>query len=242
MLLQETKIRLSKAVLLRDSFTGEPVTSGVRVSSLSGGRAERKNDGYLLFLDVLGAEFEVVLDSPVYQRKRVLLKADRGEEVEEVFLYPSQAYPMRQGCTIVRGKARAGSLLRFYLEDAKKDCRLLADYKKGDGHISFYWKGGAFPPLWHIKEKQNGEGEYFLVKAGDGQEPFQLAKPLQSPYQKKSAVACPAMETAADEKGEFYLLVRGMAQETRVLHYTDGETWGAAELSSEKENILSWEG
>ena len=53
MLLQETKIQLSKAVLLRDALTSEPVSSGIRIHSLSGGRIEKKSGGHVLFLNAV---------------------------------------------------------------------------------------------------------------------------------------------------------------------------------------------
>ena len=81
MLLQETKIRLSKAIFLRDAFTGEPVSAGIRIHSLSGGRMEKKAGGYFLFLDVDSSEFEIQVESPIYQSRKLWLKKDCGVEV-----------------------------------------------------------------------------------------------------------------------------------------------------------------
>ena len=76
MVLQETKIRLSKAVRLRDAFTGEPVSAGVTLRTLSGGRVEKKREGYFLFLDVGSPVFEMEVESPVYQRQKLEIMAD----------------------------------------------------------------------------------------------------------------------------------------------------------------------
>ena len=140
MLLQETRIRLSKAVLLRDALTGEPVSSGVRVHSLSGGKIEKKSGGYVLFLDVDAPELEFEVESPVYQSRKICLKPDQGEELEDILMYPSPSYPQRAGCTAVRGKAAPGSILRFHMEDEREVCRLFAGYKKGEEKLSFYRK------------------------------------------------------------------------------------------------------
>lgn len=243
MVLYETKIRLSKAVLFRDAFTGKPVSSGIRIRSLSGGRTEKKGGGYFLFLDVDSPKFEIEAESPIYQRRRVCLMADHGEKVEEIFMYPSPAYPLRAGNTVVRGQTVPGSVLRFYIEDERGCCRLINDYKKGEGEISFYLKGGISSTLWHIQEKQKKAGEYFSVKhVDDGSEIYVLGQPLKAAYRKKDTVIYTAQETIADENGEFYLLLAGLPGETCLLHYSYGntgeETSGETEIFRAKENHI----
>ena len=154
MLLQETKIQLSKAVLLRDALTSEPVSSGIRIHSLSGGRIEKKSGGHVLFLNVTEPEIAIEVESPVYQSRKICLKPDQGAELEDVLMYPSPAYPRRAGYTAVRGKARPGSILRFHIEDEKGVCRLFGSYKKGQEQISFYIKNGIVSALWYIRKKK----------------------------------------------------------------------------------------
>lgn len=243
MVLHETKIRLSKALLLRDAFTGEPVSSAVRLRSLSGGRVERKSNGYFLFLDVVGPQFEIEADSPIYQCRSICLTVDGGEEVEEVLMYPSPSYPQRSGCTAVRGKAAPGSILRCYVKDESQSCRLTSDYKKGEAEISLYLKGGAKNVLWHIQEKQKKTGEYFQMKnLNEGTEVYSLGQPLACAYKKKDTLIYPAQETAADEHGEFYLLLRELPEEKCLLYYTyenaGKEKSGETEIIRAKENYI----
>lgn len=131
MVLQERKIRLSKAVRLRDAFTGEPVSAGVTLRTLSGGRVEKKREGYFLFLDVGSPVFEAEIESSVYQRQKLHLPADSGACVEEILLYPSPAYPLREGVTVVRGRTKPGSVLRFHVRDGQGNVRLIRDTGKG---------------------------------------------------------------------------------------------------------------
>lgn len=240
---KELKVRLSKAVLLRDALTGKPVSSGIRIDSLSGGKIERKSDGYVLFLDVREPELAIEVKSPVYQTRKIYLKPDQGEELEDILMYPSPAYPRQDGCTAVRGEASPGSILRFHMEDDRSVCRLFDSYRKGDGQISFYVRSGIAGSLWYIRRKKETSGVYFALKnrEEDG-EVYRLREPLDRDYQIRDTVIYPAQETIADEKGEFYILFQELPQETCLLHYVcehEGkEQHGTAEIVQAKENHI----
>lgn len=225
MLLQETRIRLSKAVLLRDALTGEPVSSGVRVHSLSGGKIEKKSGGYVLFLDVDAPELEFEVESPVYQSRKICLKPDQGEELEDILMYPSPSYPQRAGCTAVRGKAAPGSILRFHMEDEREVCRLFAGYKKGEEKLSFYRKHKTAGVLWYIRKKKDSSGVYFALKhSEEDAEVYQLREPLDRDYQIKDTVIYPAWETIADENGAFYMLFLELPGQECQLYYSYEES------------------
>lgn len=243
MVLHETKIRLSKVLLLRDAFTGEPVSSGIRIRSLSGGRVEKKADGYFLFLDVGDKELTIETESPIYQPRRFTLETDAGAEVSEALLYPSPSYPLRAGNTAVRGRTLPGRALKFHLEDERSCCRLIGDYKKGEAEISFYRKGSMKNVLWHIRKKQGKTGEYFNVGQADAEaEVFRLGQPLKNAYLKKDTVIYPAQETVTDENGMFYLLLADIPQESCRLHYfyqdEAGKGCGEAEILRAKDNFV----
>lgn len=221
LLLQETKIRLSKAVLLRDALTGEPVSSGVRIRSLSGGRIEKKRGGHVLFLDIDEPRIELEVESPIYQYRKICLKPDQGEELEDVLMYPSTAYPRRAGYTAVRGYADPGSILRFHIEDERDVCRLFGGYKKGEDQISFYVKHKTTGGLWYIRRKKEASGVYFTLKnIEEDSEVYHLRKPLDRDYQIKDTVIYPAWETAADERGAFYMLFEELPRPECLLHYS----------------------
>lgn len=244
---QETKIRLAKAVLLRDAFTGEPVSSGIRMHLPFGGKMEKKGGGYFLFLDINLPEFEVEMESPIYQFQTITLKSDGGADVEEVLLHPSPAYPRQAACTAVRGRAETpGSVLRFHMEQEAEGCRLLEDYNKGEQKISFYLKGRLQNTLWYIRRKQEALGAYLALKditRDTGVYP--LKKPLAESYAIKDTLIYPAWESAADEKGEFYLLLPKIAQEKCLLYYSyqdqGEEIVRTAEIFQGRENDISKE-
>lgn len=243
MVLQETKIRLSKVVRLRDAFTGEPVSSGIELLCLSEGRLEKKREGYFLFLNAGDGEFEIEVKSPVYQRQRIKLKADKGACVKEILLYPSFAYPFRQGISSVRGRAKPKSVIKFHVGDAQTGCRLIDDYKKGREEISFYLKGKIQNMFWYIRKKHQDEGEYFCIEYPEEEgEVYRLRHPLKEDYQKKEAVICPAQASIADEDGEFYLLLAELPKDKCILHYScesgDKVTDGEAEIVRGRENRI----
>lgn len=243
MLLQEIKIQLSKAVLLRDALTGAPVSSDIWIRSLSGGRIEKKSDGHVLFLNVTGPEIEVLVESPVYQSRKICLKADQGAELEDVLMYPSPAYPRRAGYTAVRGKAEPGSILRFHIEDERNVCRLFCDYKKGEEQISFYIKNRSAGALWYIRKKTETSGIYFAPKnMAEDSGTYYLRESLNRNYQIKDTVIYPAQETAADENGEFYMLLQELPQEKCLLYYSydkaGKEKRGEIQIVQAKENYI----
>lgn len=247
MALQERKIQLSKAVLLKDAFTGEPVSSGIRIHSFSGGQVEKKPGGYVLFLNVCSVEFEAEAESPIYQSRKLFLQADSGAEVEEILMYPSFAYPLKAGCTAVRGRAEPGSVIQFHIEEERENGKLLEDYQKGEEQISFYRKSAAFHMIWHIQKKQGKSGEYFSLKhQEENSECYTLKQPLGSAYQKKDTVICPAQESIADKNGEFYLLIQNLPEEKCILHYSCGgncqEVSRKTEIIRGKENYIQEEG
>lgn len=221
MVLQETRIQLSKVVLMRDALTGEPVSSGVRMHSLSGGCVEKKPGGYVLFLGVNAPEIKIEVESPIYQPRSICLKADQGEELEELLMYPSPAYPRRTGYTAVRGSAEPGSALRFHIEDERGVCRLFHDYKKGEEQISFYVKKKTEGTLWYIRKKKAASGVYFSLKSRpEDSEVYCLREPLDLNYPIKDTVIYPAQETVVAEDGTFYMLLPELPEETCLLHYS----------------------
>lgn len=243
MVLQETKIRLSKVVLFKDAFTGKPVSSGIRIHSAPGVRTEKKNGGYVLFLNVEAPEFEVEVDSPIYRNRKICFKADAGEELEEILLYPSPSYPRREGFTTVRGRSEPGSVFLCYIEEEKVSLRLLTDYQAGETQISFYRKNGIWSALWHIGKKQENAGEYFHSGDSDADsEIYQLKQPLKSDYRKKDTVIYPAKECMADENGEFYLMFEDIPEKTCILKYfykcAEQEIYGETEIIRAKENRI----
>lgn len=243
MVLQETRIQLSKAVLLRDALTDEPVSSGIRIRSLSGGSMAKKNGGYVLFLGVDAPEIGIEVESPIYQTRRICLKADQGRELEEILMYPSPAYPRRAGYTAVRGRAEPGSVLRFHIEDERDACRLFHDYKKGEEQISFYIKRRAAGALWYIRKKKEKQGAYFGLKdRAEGSEACCLREPLDRNYPVRDTVIYPAQETAADGNGDFYMLLKELPKEKCLLHFTCAgageEKQGEAGITRAAENVI----
>lgn len=220
-ILQKIHIRLSKVLLLRDAFSEEIVTNGIQVRIVPGGRRPvMKPGGYWLFLDMGQEEFEVEMESAIYQRRRVRLKPDQGEETEEIFLYPSGAYPVRAGQTMLRGTAAPGTAFWFHLEEGTPEGRLIHDCKKGDQEISLFMRGAAGTRRkWYIRDKGKKVGEYIQIREfPDELQKCRLLRPLRSDYRKKDTSVFQAYECAAGDDGEFFLLLDHLKEQKYQLH------------------------
>lgn len=246
MLSEKIKVHLSKVVLIKDAFLEETVTNGMQIRVFPEGKPILKPDGYCLFLNMGQEEFEVEIDSPVYRRRTVRLKADGGEQTEEIFLYPSKAYPVKSGSTWVCGSVLPETTLWFHVEESVRECKLLCDYQKEDERISIFIKGknGRGKKNWYIWDKEKKTGEYFQVQdISDEQEVYALKRPLKSDYRKKNTVLYPAFLYMTDETGELYLLLDHLKDENYELHYScckKGEKiCGKVEIQGRKQNMLN---
>lgn len=246
MLSEKINVHLSKAVLIKDAFSEETLTTGMQIRVFPDGQPVLKPDGYCLFLNMEQEEFEVEIDSPVYRHRTIRLKADGGEQTEEIFLYPSKAYPVKSGSTWIFGLALPETELWFHFEESGGECKLLCDYHKEDERISIFKKGknGRGKKNWYIWDKEEKTGEYFQVQDNsDEQEVYGLVCPLKSDYRKKNAVLYPAFLYMTDETGELYILLDHLKDENYELHYSfckKGEKiCRKAEIQGRKQNMLN---
>lgn len=244
-ILQKLDIHLSKVILLRDAFSEEVVAAGMQIRTFQGGKPVVKPGGYCLFLNMEMEEFEIEIESPIYQNRKVLLKTDHGETVEEVFLYPSAAYPLKNNATIVVGNARPKSVLRFHLEEDVNECKLLCDYQEGEERISIFTRerSKAKSRVWFVRDKEKKTGEYFQVQNFSSESGIcQLKQPLSSGYRKKDAVLYQAFECIADENGEFYLPLARLKEQKYKLYYSCAEAGEKhlreVEIQGTKKNLI----
>ncbi len=222
-ILQSIHIRLSKVILLRDVFSEQTVTNGIQVRTSHGGRKPIvKPGGYWLFMDMGQEEFEIEIESPIYQRRRIRLKPDEGEEAEEIFLYPSNAYPVRPGHMMLQGTARPGMAIWFHLENGMPEGRLIHDCKRGDQEIAVFMREAAGARRrWYIRDKEQQMGEYLQIQEfSEESSKCVLLRPLKYDYRKKDTVLCRAFECMADVDGRFYLLLGHLEEQKYTLYYS----------------------
>lgn len=249
MLYDKRNVSLSKVILLKDAFSEETVANGIQIRGLQGAKPVLKPGGYILFLNLEQKEFEVEIDSPIYRKRKVRLRADNGEEAEEILLYPSEAYPVRAGSTGITGQAPPDAVLWFSLEETERECRLLGDYKKGDGSIRIFQKGKIRRGKtgWYIRDRETEEGEYFEAQELSGEpEVYGLLAPLKSDYRKKDAALYPAFLYRTDESGSLYLPLKSLKKQEYGLHYAmfsgdkagKGRVCGTVRIRGQEQNIL----
>ena len=207
---------LSKAILLKDAFSEEPVGNGVRIRTAQGKSPIAKPGGYWLFLNMGTEPFEAEIASPVYRPEKILLRPDGGEKAEEIFLYPSPAYPVRDGSTLVLGAAAPETKLWFYLAEKTQERKLLEDYQKGKESISIFMRhlSGGGKRNWYIWDKEKKRGEFFQVRTeADETENYELSASLKENYRRKDTLIYPAWECMTDSRGEFFLILDGLKEQ-----------------------------
>ena len=179
MLNDRRNISLSKVIFLKDAFSEEAVANGIQIRGPQGAKPVLKPGGYVLFLNLEQEEFEVEIASPIYRKRKVRLRADRGKEAEEILLYPSEAYPVRAGCTGILGQAPPDSVLWFSLEETERECRLLSDYKREDGSIRIFQNGLLTPLKSDYRKKDAALYPAFLYRTDESGSLYLLLKSLK---------------------------------------------------------------
>lgn len=246
LVLDKINVRLSKVILLKDAFSEETVTNGIQIKTSYGGRTVIKSGGYCLFLNMEQEEFEAEISSPIYQSRKLRLKADGGEREEEIFLYPSSAYPIKRECTEVSVSLFPEAVFWCHLERGAEACKLLQDYHKEEEQILIFCKGrtGIRKRNWYIRDKEKNRGEYFQIREGtEESESCILVQSLKNDYRKKDAALYPAFECMAGGDGICYLLFDRLKEETYQLYYSymyaGKEVFGNMEILGRKMNRLN---
>ncbi|MCC8030067.1 MAG: hypothetical protein LIO75_09815 [Lachnospiraceae bacterium] len=222
-ILEHVSLRVSGAIRIRDAFSGKAVTNGIQIRTGGGGRTVLKPGGFCLFLNMETETFDAEITSAIYQSRRLVLEADGGRTVQDVFLYPSAAYPAERNTTVVSGHAHAGAMLYFHLEEERMGFRLLRDCEKGAKEISIFTGGraGAVSGLWFIRDHRTGNGMYVRAPEPENETALSiLPEPLGCAYRKKDAVLYPAIECMAGEDGEFYLFLNHLKEQSYQLFYS----------------------
>lgn len=223
--------KVSLVLLPIDDFTDRIIIgSNLRMFTKEGKKPSiRKEDGYHVFCDLAGDEAEICIEGPLYQEQ--ILKLPIGQEelnIYQVRMVPGASYPIPQGATIVKGTLPAGSILRLFFTDQKRNCKLLYDYdpKSQGKELSLFQ-----PYQMHLEGKtlcvsgKDKKMEFFRVFDQKG-ELCILEYPLSKAYQKLGTNVYPVYEAAVREDGSFYLPISHLPEEEKsvaVLRGTDGK-------------------
>ncbi|MEG0779884.1 MAG: hypothetical protein RR092_05580 [Oscillospiraceae bacterium] len=241
---EQSRIRLrrkvSAAVIVIDDFTGRPITGAqVAVTAEGMGKPVRKQDGYFLFLDCTAPTLAITARALTYHpcTVQVALSAlPPLRPVVKIRLTPNRSYRIPQQTTCLEGTASPGANLRVFCENDPRPLRLLYDYAKG---------GEAGGRLIHLYDPTASdlEGKQFaLLRKGEDKADFfevqelqegeegacLMTAPLERDCKKAGTTILPVTMAQADEKGMFFLPLKGIAAteyQCRVLWAPPGGVW-----------------
>lgn len=209
--------RIAVAVCPMDGFTGTRVEAGtVRVYMEDGGRGIRKDEGYVIFWDNGEAERCLILESPYYERERIVLSMAEFQKKRSpifmVWLKPGTAYPYPSG-------------VRLHTETGDPGAVINLPMKSSEGLVSLV---GAYPcdqtepKIIQLKVSENlelegrtlqircisdGRREYFTIWEAWNRSLglYELTCPLEAVYSVFDSVIELVIQVKADREGRYHV-------------------------------------
>ncbi|MCC8024465.1 MAG: hypothetical protein LIP16_04080 [Clostridium sp.] len=208
------KTSVSFVVMLLDDFNNKVISgSSARVWIPNEKPPIPKAGGYYVFTDVRQRQFELLVESAMYESQRVemdLAGLHSPGQIIKLRLVPNRSYLLPSGTTCVEGRAEPGSQIRIFTTRHVNPMKLLYDYShRGEGaqELKLYHPEEADMEgrLLYIEHK-SGTGEFFrILKAGQEAGTYILPEPLCNSYKKIGTALYPVYGARADQRGEFFL-------------------------------------
>ena len=219
--------KVSVAVFLTDDVTGTPVTGSNARAWIPGEKPPiKKNDGWFVFTDLSPGRYSIFAEGGKFQRQSAECDiCDIGYQTITIRLRPSRTYPDIPGYLRIEGKAEADAEITVYVQDKQSAFRLLADAEKDSTVIYVFHsendnlEGGSFRLM-----ASDGGGENVTVLSGDkdNRMMYKLSRPLERDYPRVGSVLVPVASARADDKGRFFLVLRGSSSSARIICEASG--------------------
>lgn len=228
--MNKKNLHVSLAVLVLDSFTGEPAASGSVTVSIPGHKpAVVKSDGYHVFVNLTESKADILCESRIYEcRTEQVSLSGEEEEVFIIRLMPNARYPFPKDTTCVSGHTQANRRLMFWKGNGE-GYRLLHDYQcieQEEGHMLAIYNPNnkeLAGKKFFICDKEKKEKEYFQISGRTG-EYYQIDRALHKDYKKIGTAIVPVYEICADETGEFFLPVeKNSKKEIELICQAEGD-------------------
>lgn len=241
-------IQVSLVVAAVDDFNNKPISrSNLRVWIEGAGPSISKEEGYYVFVNLREPQVEVCLEGPMYHAQRIFLDNERllglQGKVLKVRMQPNRAYPIPKNTTCVQGYAQPGSCIMAYNKDYGNPFKLLYAYQKNSSEIHIFHaedfdiegktfviqtKDGSQKDVFHVIEQIDAEKRAYL-----------LDKPMDNEYKKIGTVIYPVYVFEANQNGEFYLPITGIAGENAsFVFWQEAGTSFETELTAGRVNSI----
>ncbi len=135
--------KLSIALRVTDSFTGEMVLNSIRVSIPENNKIAYKNpSGYFIFTDIKEDNYLVAIDSEIFfpvNKQIDISSLDPKNPVVTINLIPNPAYPFPENATLIRGIVTgiAGPIENASIKVISKQIETMTDER---GEFALYFK------------------------------------------------------------------------------------------------------
>lgn len=217
--------RVAVAVQVLDDLTDQ-VLSGSAVQVRAVGlpaRPIRKSDGYFVFTTDHGPIRQIAVESLFYKTEVVALEPGTllpGHPVLKVRLKPNRRYTAAEPITGLEGRAEPGAEIRVIDLSHPQPLKLLYDYvprgREAAREIKLFDPekkdlSGRMLAMLH-KEQKEPEVFQVLETADREQGLCYLRRPLGRAYKKAGATVVPVHAARADERGEYFLFLPGLAE------------------------------
>lgn len=209
--------RVSAVVLVRDGYTGLPLTSGRELRTELDGRPVRpvwKEGGWLVLTDLLPGPHHLRLSRQGFLDGELTLTGENLPWEGELALFPGPDYPFRSRPVTLdlhlslSGSPLAGEKVWIGLSGQSR-LKLAQDGKQAEGHTARLFCQGspaALPiPGWFLAVSSGG-AELVHLRALRG-ETGELEEPLKRPHSRGTALV-PAVRYCTDGGGEVRALFR----------------------------------
>ena len=236
--------RVSLAISLIDDVTGNAVTgSNARAWIPEEKPPVRKSDGWFVFTDLTPGRYTIFAEGGKFQRQSADCDiSGGGYQTITMRLRPARTYPDIPGYLRIEGRAEAGAEITVYVTDKQTAFKLLADAEKGGTGIHIFHgenenlAGGTFRLL-----ASDGEGENVTVLSADENDRmlYRISVPLERDYPRLGTVLVPTASTRADEKGRFFLVLKGSSSCARIICEAAGSRNIRMELDREGRDNIS---
>lgn len=217
-----------------DIFTGRNIKPGsIRFTLPESAVMTAKESGYYVLTGCREKEFEITIDSPVYET--VSVKQTVGDaplEVQKIWLSPGKFYNMRRNDAAVTGRANPGSVVRVICLKPEYVIHLLKDYepKQDECSVSVYYVGGMDLESRIAAAISSAKGkrviEFVHIKSLTEKSGICLTdKPFSAALKKADTSIYPVFTGQVDGLGNYRVLLPEIPESgmTCLVSYEDGK-------------------
>ena len=205
---------ISCVLKISDGITRQPVTASSVHLYVDGApiRAEYKQGGYFILIDLEEGAHTVSVQSYCYQTESFAITVDysviqRPESmVRYIVLNPSEKHPRASAMPSLRGVAAGFD--RIYLQRRGGEMKIAEDdADKGKTAIRLFSpkSGVSLPSVYLINDKSASKCEFVMIKGADG-DMYMLEAPLKYSHP-RSADVVPLTSVGCSADGAFYIML-----------------------------------